>query len=88
MKRISVVLTIVIAFATPLFAGQQTQLPLLVIGASYENGKTPINDSLAAPFGGVAVNLGSYLSLGDALVRTESLNGMVINEAHGGGNLL
>jgi hypothetical protein len=84
MHRIIVMLTISLAFASTLFAGQSSDMPLLVIGASFENGKTPINDALTAPFGGVAVNLGSYLSLGDALVRTERLNGMVINEAQGG----
>lgn len=55
--------------------------PILVIGASYADGRLPFDDSLQAPFGGMAVNFGSYLSEGDALVR----QGMfVINEAQAG----
>jgi len=55
--------------------------PILVLGASLENGSPPINDSLLAPFNGGAVNGGSYLSLGDALVV---LGMFVINEAQSG----
>lgn len=84
MKRITVALTIVMLLAQPLFAEQPSDMPILVIGASYDNGTTPINDALAAPLGGISVNLGSYLGLGDALVRTDSLNGFVINEAQAG----
>ncbi len=55
--------------------------PILVIGASYANGSLPFDDSLQAPFGGLAVNFGSYLGEGDALVRQGML---VINEAQAG----
>lgn len=58
--------------------------PILVIGASYADGRTPFNDNVEAPLGGVTVGLGSYLSLGGALVRNRTLSGHVINEAQGG----
>lgn len=55
--------------------------PILVIGASYADGRPPFNDSLGAPFGGLAVGFGSYLGEGDALVRRGML---VVNEAQAG----
>ncbi len=55
--------------------------PILVIGASYASGKLPFNDDLVAPFGGGAVGFGSYLSLGDALIKKGAF---VINEAQAG----
>jgi len=55
--------------------------PILMIGASLENGSPPFNDQLLAPFGGAAVNAGSYLSLGDALTV---LGIFVVNEAQSG----
>ncbi len=58
--------------------------PLLVIGASYADGRTPFNDALIAPLGGVSVGLGSYVSLGNALIRNPRLPGYVINEAQAG----
>ncbi|WP_250655296.1 SGNH/GDSL hydrolase family protein [Alkalimarinus coralli] len=58
--------------------------PLLIIGASYANAGVPFNDNLQAPLGGGAVDFGSYLSLGNALVRTPLLDGHVINEAQAG----
>ncbi|MCX4247926.1 hypothetical protein [Paraliomyxa miuraensis] len=58
-----------------------TDQPILVIGASYANGKLPFDDDLQAPFGGLSVFSGSYLSEGDALVRKGSF---VINEAQAG----
>jgi hypothetical protein len=61
-----------------------SQKPLLIIGASYAEAKTPFNNGIA-PLGGVAVKLGSYLSLGNALVRNKKLPGYVINEAQAGG---
>jgi hypothetical protein len=60
-----------------------SQLPLLVVGASYAEGKTPFNNGIA-PLGGISVGFGSYLSLGQALTRTNPLPGYVINEAQGG----
>jgi hypothetical protein len=60
-----------------------SQRPLLVIGASYSEGKTPFNNGVA-PLGGISVGFGSYLSLGQALTRSELLPGQVINEGQGG----
>ncbi len=60
-----------------------SQLPLLIIGASYAEAKTPFANG-TAPLGGAAVQLGSYLSLGNALVRNHKLPGHVINEAQAG----
>jgi hypothetical protein len=60
-----------------------SQAPLLVIGASYSEGKAPFNNGLA-PLGGISVDFGSYLSLGHALTRSELLPGHLINEAQGG----
>lgn len=57
---------------------------ILIIGASFANGVTPFNSDLAAPLGGISVNLGSFLSLGNALVRSPYLAGHVINEAQAG----
>jgi hypothetical protein len=60
-----------------------SQLPLLVIGASYSEGKTPFDNGVA-PLGGVSVGFGSYSSLGQALTRDKLLPGFVINEAQAG----
>ena len=64
-------------------ADRASQLPLLVVGASYSEGKTPFNNGVA-PLGGISVGFGSYLSLGQALTRSELLPGEVINEAQAG----
>lgn len=61
-----------------------SQKPLLIIGASYAEAKTPFANG-SAPLGGIAVGLGSYLSLGNALVKNNKLPGTVINEAQAGG---
>jgi hypothetical protein len=63
---------------------KSAEAALLVIGASYANASTPIFNDLQAPLGGTSVNLGRYLSLGNALVREQSLSGHVINEAQAG----
>lgn len=70
--------------AMPAFAQQQLEPAILVVGASYEQGGGPFNDALQAPLGGIAVNAGSYLSLGNALARSRALDGFIINEAQGG----
>lgn len=54
---------------------------LIIIGSSYANGTTRIDDNQFGSLFGLAVASGGYLSLGDALVRTKKLNGLVINEA-------
>lgn len=55
--------------------------PILVIGSSLENGQLP-----ADIFNGFTINFGSYLSLGDALIRSSDTNGYVINEAEASTN--
>jgi lysophospholipase L1-like esterase len=57
---------------------------ILVIGASFSEAKVPFNDQLQAPLGGISVAFGSYLSLGNALVKDPRLPGYVINEAQAG----
>ena len=64
-------------------ADKASQLPLLVIGASYSEGKTPFNNGIA-PLSGISVGFGRYLSLGEALTRNPELPGFVINEAQAG----
>lgn len=64
-------------------ADRPSRLPLLLIGASYAEGKTPFNNGLA-PLGGISVGLGSYLSVGQALTRNPLLPGYVINEGQAG----
>jgi hypothetical protein len=78
-------LAAVLALAAPAARAKDrpSQQPLLVIGASYSEGKTPFNGA-SAPLGGVSVGFGSYLSLGQALTRSELLPGYVINEAQAG----
>jgi hypothetical protein len=72
-----------LSFANAQHAPRASQAPLLVIGASYSEGRTPFKDG-NAPFGGISVGFGSYLSLGQALTRLEELPGFVINEAQAG----
>ncbi|NQY33447.1 MAG: SGNH/GDSL hydrolase family protein [Alteromonadaceae bacterium] len=79
MKNILVLLFTVV-MSSSVFAEQ----PVLVVGASFANASTPFNDELNAPLGGVAVGMGSFLSLGNGLVRNQSLSGHVINEAQAG----
>src|SRR5687767_11971625 len=42
-----------------------SQRPLLLVGASFAEAKTPFANGVA-PLGGISVALGSYLSLGNA----------------------
>ncbi len=57
---------------------------LLMIGASYESGKTRIDDDNFASLNGMAVGYGGYLALGDAYIREKTSNGLVVNEANVG----
>ena len=59
--------------------------PILIIGASLHNGSSPFNQELASPLRGGAINLGSYVSLGDALVREKKF---IINEGQAGATTL
>lgn len=87
-KKITCFLTSCLAatlICSSAFAGHKDdELAILVIGASYGNASTPFFSDLQAPFGGIAVNFGRYLSLGAALVRERRLSGHVINEAQAG----
>ena len=64
--------------------GLDDEPALLVIGASGVDGQLPINDNMDAILGGVAINYGSFMALGDALIRTPELPGFVINEGQAG----
>ena len=67
------------AQAAPLPA--PTDSPILVIGASFAEGKLPLDDMMQGPFGGSSVGFGSYMDLGDALSRQGRF---VVNEAQAG----
>lgn len=60
---------------------QENDKAILIIGSSYANGTTRIDDHQSGSLLGLAVGSGAYLSLGDALVREKRLNGLVVNEA-------
>lgn len=60
---------------------EPTDAPILVIGASYAEGKLPLDDMMQGPFGGSSVGFGSYMDLGDALSRQGKF---VVNEAQAG----
>ncbi|MFC1684422.1 SGNH/GDSL hydrolase family protein [Pseudomonadota bacterium] len=70
-------------FLQPLSAAA-SEPAILVIGASFSEAKVPFDDNMVAPLGGISVALGSYLSLGNALVKDPRLPGYVINEAQAG----
>ena len=57
---------------------------IIIIGSSYANNKTRLDDSNQGSLLGLSVGSGSYFSLGDALIRNTLLNGLVINEANVG----
>lgn len=83
-KLVVVVMGILMIAGTAVAAQEDVNKPLLLIGASYADGRLPFNDALVAPVFGISVGLGSYLSLGDALIRDSRLPGYVINEAQAG----
>lgn len=57
-------------------------MPLLLIGSSYENGATAIDAESIGALGGAAVGAGSYLSLGDAIIKDILPGvGLTVNEA-------
>ena len=56
-------------------------LPLLIVGASFANGKAPFDGDLSSPLLGLSVATGQYISLGDALIRNQTHSGYVVNEA-------
>jgi hypothetical protein len=63
------------------YANDIYEKPLILIGASYANGKTPFNEGTTAPIFGTAVGNGSYLDLNQAFIRR---NEYVVNEAQAG----
>lgn len=69
-------------------ADQAPEPALLVIGASWANGNLPLDRELNGVWGGLNVGLGSYLDLGNALVKDPRLPGYVINEAEAGGSTI
>jgi len=83
LKHLLVLFATALCFHEVFAADGSSQYPLLVIGASYSEGKPPFNNGIA-PLGGIAVGYGSYLNLGEALTRNEELPGFVINEAQAG----
>lgn len=88
MKRSGLIFPVLFSLlSSPSFAtGVASELdrPIIVLGASYSSAAFPFDDNLSAPLGGVAVNLGRYLSFGNALTRDPRLPGYVINEANAG----
>ncbi|ABC28402.1 hypothetical protein HCH_01544 [Hahella chejuensis KCTC 2396] len=46
-----------------------TDKPILLIGASYASGDTPLNSDLQGPLAGISVGSGDYVDLGTALTR-------------------
>ena len=85
LAHLAVGMAALLLLSAPMAQAQEgVSKPLLIIGASLANGNSPIDNNLSGPYGGFAVNYGSYLSLGNALIRTDELNGLVINEAEAG----
>ena len=56
-------------------AEQVPEPALLVIGASWANGNLPLNDEMQGVWGGLNVGVGSYLDLGQALIKDPRLPG-------------
>lgn len=58
--------------------------PILMIGASLTNGALPYTTDTQAPLGGGKVNIGEYVSLGDAILMNPLSNHHVVNEGQSG----
>jgi len=87
VKKIILLLNIIIVVAITnniQAASVGTSDAIIIIGSSYANGTTRLDDNQLGSLFGLAVASGGYLSLGDALVRDKKLNGLVINEANVG----
>ena len=65
-------------------ASAPVDTPILMIGASYENGKTPCVLNKVNVIGCLSVGFGQYLSLSQALSLNPLNAAIVINEAIGG----
>ena len=75
-------LSLLFSFQT--MAAQPTEPAIIVIGASASSGDLPLNDQGQGVIGGLSMGLGSFLSLGHALIKDPRLPGYVINEAQAG----
>lgn len=84
MKKLVFAIIILISTIGVKALAQTPEPPIIIIGASFGNGNTPLNDAGIGPLGGVKVNIGSYLSLGDAIIRSRLTEGFVVNEAEAG----
>lgn len=76
----ALLISVLLLFTHQIFA----EKPIILIGASFINGKTRVDDTGHSLYNGFAVSSGSYFSLGNALIRENLLNGLVINEANVG----
>ena len=84
-KIIQVVLGLLFVSSSLVVSAVDTTEPaILMLGASFQDARTPFNDDMIPALGGVSVGSGSYLSLGNALIRNKKLPGFVINEAQAG----
>ena len=78
------VLLIASVFACSTYAFHYSPLPekpLILIGASYANGNTPLQQDLQGPLFGISVGAGDYVDLGVALTR---FGAKVSNEGQAG----
>jgi hypothetical protein len=74
---------LLISFSAAVYAAPVTT-PILVVGGSLENGKTPCEIGKVNVLGCISVGFGHYLSLGQAIARSNSGIGLVFNEAIAG----
>jgi hypothetical protein len=86
MKKIILIIFsfLIVSYAHVVKAVDTTEPAILMIGASTVDARTPFNDEMIPALGGISVANGSFLSLGNALVRNRKLPGFIINEAQAG----
>lgn len=58
--------------------------PIIFVGASFDNGDSPLTDEFVGPIAGLSVEAGKFLSVGAAVVRDPLSSGAILNEARGG----
>ncbi|MDJ0863568.1 MAG: hypothetical protein QNK18_15930 [Gammaproteobacteria bacterium] len=81
MQTLLAAFAVLCAIAVP---AASVDTPILMIGASYENGKTPCVVDKVNVIGCLSVGFGQYLSLSQALSLNPWNAAIVINEAIGG----
>lgn len=81
MKKICLILLLCLAYNYKAVADVPDRPIILMIGASFENGKIPFNEGTGSPLFGASTNNGNFLDLGGALMWNQQL---VINEAEAG----